>query len=120
MDDGTGNGESSEDSGIDAIPEIDVGLAAARVGDGRTVFMDVRDPGSYLAAHVPGARRVDDSSIGEFLRTTDRGRPVIIYCYHGHSSLGGAAFLLEQGFREVFSLRGGFEAWRGQQPHESG
>jgi len=105
---------------MDSIPEIDVADAAARVGDGRTLFMDVRDPGSYVAAHIPGAKRVDDSSIQDFLRTTDRDRPVIIYCYHGHSSLGGAAFLLEQGFSEVFSLRGGFESWRGRQPHESG
>jgi thiosulfate sulfurtransferase len=105
---------------MDTIPEIDVADAAARLGDGRTLFMDVRDPGSHRAAHIPGATRVDDGTIEDFLRTTPRDRPVIIYCYHGHSSLGGAAFLLEHGFLEVFSLRGGFEAWRGAQPHESG
>ncbi len=105
---------------MDSIPEIEVKDAASRVNDGRTVFMDVRDPGSFRAARIPGALRVDDGSIQDFLETTERDRPVIIYCYHGHSSLGGAAFLLEQGFREVFSLHGGFEAWRGHQPHETG
>jgi thiosulfate sulfurtransferase len=105
---------------MDSIPEIEVAAAAARVGDGRTLFMDVRDPGSYRAAHIPGALRIDDATIADFLQDTERDRPVIIYCYHGHSSLGGAAFLLENGFREVFSLRGGFEAWRGSQPHASG
>jgi thiosulfate sulfurtransferase len=105
---------------MDTIPEIDVTEARTRLADGRTLFMDVRDPGSHRAARIPGARRVDDGTIREFLETTDREQPIVIYCYHGHSSLGGAAFLLEQGFREVFSLRGGFEAWRGAQPHETG
>jgi thiosulfate sulfurtransferase len=105
---------------MDSIPEIDLAEARARLDAGGTLFMDVRDPGSYRAAHIPGARRVDDATIGAFLETTDRGQPIVIYCYHGHSSLGGAAFLLEQGFREVFSLRGGFEAWRGSHPHEPG
>jgi len=102
------------------IPEIDITAAHARLTDGRTLFMDVRDPGSHRAARIPGAQRVDDGTIREFLEATDRDRPIVIYCYHGHTSLGGAAFLLDQGFREVFSLHGGFEAWRGVHPHESG
>jgi rhodanese-related sulfurtransferase len=35
-------------------------------------------------------------------------------------SLGGAAYFLEQGFTDVVSLTGGFEAWRGVHPQESG
>ena len=104
---------------LDAIPEIDVHEAKLRHDAGEALFLDVRDAMSYRAARVPGARRVDDATIEAFLRETARDQPIVIYCYHGHSSLGGAAYLIEQGFREVRSLTGGFEAWRGTYPHES-
>ena len=38
--------------------------------------------------------------------------PVLVYCYHGISSQNAAAFLIERGFETVYSLDGGFEAWR--------
>ena len=105
---------------MDTIPELDVEAARRLQETGGATFVDVRDPGSHLAAHVPGAVRVDDASLGKFLRDTPRDRPLVVYCYHGHSSLGGAAYFLEQGFAQVWSMRGGFEAWRGRFPHEAG
>jgi thiosulfate sulfurtransferase len=44
--------------------------------------------------------------------------PVIVCCYHGISSQQAAQFLIHQGFEEVYSLDGGFEAWRKDQPFE--
>jgi thiosulfate sulfurtransferase len=102
------------------IPEIDVEAARRLHEAGEALFMDVRDSGSHRAAHVPGATNVDDASIEAFLRDTPRDRPVVVYCYHGHTSVGGAAFLLEHGFTRVWSMTGGFEAWRGRFPHEAG
>ncbi|EEZ42274.1 thiosulfate sulfurtransferase GlpE [Photobacterium damselae subsp. damselae CIP 102761] len=42
----------------------------------------------------------------------DFEQPVIVMCYHGISSQGAAQYLLHQGFEQVYSLEGGFEAWR--------
>jgi thiosulfate sulfurtransferase len=105
---------------MDSIPELDVEAAHQLQEAGGATFVDVRDPRSHVAAHVPGAVRVDDASLGKFLKDTPRDRPLVVYCYHGHSSLGGAAYFLEQGFAQVWSMRGGFEAWRGRFPHEAG
>ncbi len=44
--------------------------------------------------------------------------PVIVCCYHGISSQQAAQFLIHQGFEEVYSLDGGFEAWRKGQSFE--
>src|ERR1700679_3232128 len=76
------------------------------------VFVDVRDAGSYEAAHIPGALHLTDDNVRAFIATADKAKPVVVYCYHGHSSLGGAAYLMEQGFTDVVSLKGGFELWR--------
>ncbi len=105
---------------MDAIPEISVDEAQRLHAAGGATFVDVRDPLSHRAAHVPGAVPVDDASLQRFLDATPRDRPLVVYCYHGHTSLGGAAYFLEQGFAQVWSMTGGFEAWRGRHPHGSG
>ncbi|HVM33677.1 MAG TPA: thiosulfate sulfurtransferase GlpE [bacterium] len=96
---------------MDEVREIDVQEAQKRLEAGQT-FVDVRDPASFKAGHVPGAIFLDDQSLGGFLAKADRGKPVVVYCYHGHTSLGGAAYLMDNGFTDVVSLRGGFELWR--------
>lgn len=102
------------------IPELSVEQACARLAAGDCVFVDVRDPGSYASGHIPGAIHLGDRSVGDFLAGADRQRPVIVYCYHGHSSLGGADYLLRNGFREVYSMSGGFTAWAPGRPVETG
>lgn len=78
--------------------------------------VDIRDPASFAAGHIAGARHLTNSNLGEFLARTDRARPPIVCCYHGHSSIGAAQFLLEQGFTTVYSLDGGIEGWRFNYP----
>ncbi|MBZ0271707.1 thiosulfate sulfurtransferase GlpE [bacterium] len=102
------------------IPQIDIDEARRRLSEGKTLFVDVRDPMSFNRARVPGALRVSDANVEEFVRETDKERCLIVYCYHGHTSLGGAAYFLDQGFREVYSMIGGFEAWRMNNPVETG
>jgi thiosulfate sulfurtransferase len=76
------------------------------------LFVDIRDPRSYLQGHIPGAIHLNDGNVQGFLQNTAKNQPVIVYCYHGNSSLGATAFLIENGFTNVASMSGGFEAWR--------
>lgn len=100
------------------IREIDPPDARRLLEAGQATFVDVRDPYSFEEAHVPGAVSLNDGNVEEFAATADKARPLVVYCYHGISSLGGAAFFMEQGFQEVYSLRGGFEHWRTGYPTE--
>ncbi len=52
-------------------------------------------------------------------RTPTREKSIVVYCYHGNSSLGATAYLIENGFKNVASMSGGFEAWRQVYEHES-
>ncbi len=82
-------------------------------------LIDVRDPDSYHASHIPGAIQfTTKQEADEFIEGTDKESPVIIYCYHGNSSRGVASFLAEQGFKEVYSMTGGFESWHLSYPTE--
>ena len=55
---------------------------------------------------------IQQDNIEEFLSSADREKPLIVYCYHGNASQGAADYFSEQGFVEVYSMDGGYEAWR--------
>ena len=99
--------------------EIPVEEAGKMLEAGKAVFVDVRDAGSYQASHVPGALHLNDSNVEEFTAKADKSKPVVVYCYHGHTSQGAAAYLIDQGFKEVYSVMGGFEQWRQTEKIES-
>jgi thiosulfate sulfurtransferase len=103
---------------MDAIPEIPIHEAKKKLDQRRSVFVDVRDRASYNAAHIPGAVHLHDGNVQEFLQNTDKQTPMVVYCYHGNSSLGAVAYLRENGFKDVASMSGGFEAWRQSYEHE--
>jgi thiosulfate sulfurtransferase len=73
--------------------------------------VDIRDSGSYSSGHIPNAVSLNDSNVKEFIESADKEKPLVVCCYHGISSRGAAAYLSENGFKEVYSMTGGFEAW---------
>jgi len=97
---------------MNEIPQIQIHEAKQKFDQKDCLFVDIRDPASYGAAHIPGAVHLHDGNVQEFIESTDKERPVIVYCYHGNSSLGAVAYFLENGFKNVTSMNGGFEAWR--------
>ena len=101
------------------IPQIQIHDAKQKLDQKESLFVDIRDPGSYSQAHGPGAVHLHDGNIQEFLQNTDKEKSVVVYCYHGNSSLGATGFLLENGFKNVASMSGGFEAWRQVYEHEA-
>ena len=87
---------------------------------GSIQLVDIRDPQSYGEGHISGAKHLDNETLVDFLRDADPDQPVVVYCYHGNSSQPAAALLNEKGFEEVYSMDGGFEAWRTQYPIVTG
>jgi thiosulfate sulfurtransferase len=91
-------------------------VAALREQGG--VVVDIRDAQSFADGHIAGSLRLDNHSLPDFIATADFDLPLIVTCYHGHSSQSAAAYLVHQGFAEVYSLDGGFELWRTSFPDQ--
>jgi thiosulfate sulfurtransferase len=91
---------------------ISIDEAKKLIDAGEVTIADVRDPGTFLAGNIGNAINVQQENVEEFLSTSDKNRPLIVYCYHGHSSQGAADHFFNQGFTEVYSMDGGYEAWR--------
>ena len=105
---------------MNSISEIQIHEAKKKFDQQDCIFVDVRDPVSYRAAHVPAAVHLHDGKVQEFIYGADKDLEVIVYCYHGNTSLGAVAYFLENGFKNVASMSGGFEAWRQVYEHEAG
>ncbi|KMM87226.1 thiosulfate sulfurtransferase GlpE [Pseudomonas lundensis] len=91
---------------------------AQALRDQGAVVVDIRDPQAYAAGHIKNATHLDNHSLHDFIAKADLDAPLIVACYHGNSSQSAAAYLVGQGFSEVYSLDGGFELWRATYPGE--
>ena len=76
------------------------------------VVVDIRDPASFQASHIPNAIHLTNDNIGDFIREADLDAPLVVCCYHGNSSQQAAQFLAGQDFTDVYSLDGGFVDWQ--------
>jgi rhodanese-related sulfurtransferase len=81
------------------------------IRDKAPVILDVRDAGAYSDARIPDSIHVTFSTIHSAVEKFRRDTPLLIYCYQGHSSQDFARLFTDFGFREVYSLEGGFQAW---------
>ena len=77
-------------------------------------IVDIRDSNAFSQGHIPHAKSVNDENLEIFLQETDKNKPLICCCYHGISSQNAAAFFAGQGFKDVYSIDGGYEEWRKQ------
>lgn len=75
------------------------------------VLVDIRDQIQFSHSHPQEAFHLTNHSYGRFQDEYDYDEPVIVICYHGISSQSTAQFLIEQGYEQVYSVKGGFEAW---------
>ncbi|EOW2371662.1 thiosulfate sulfurtransferase GlpE [Cronobacter sakazakii] len=103
---------------MDQFECINVEEAHQKLQQGNAVLVDIRDPQSYAMGHTPGAFHLTNATLPVFMQQTDFDVPVLVMCYHGNSSKGAAQYLLHQGFDQVYSVDGGFDAWHRHFPAE--
>jgi len=91
-----------------------------RLDDNSVKMVDIRDEDSFTKGRIPGSVHLTNVSLQQFIEENDFDTPVVVCCYHGISSQQAAQYIVQQGFAEVYSMDGGFEAWRGVYDFESG
>lgn len=73
-------------------------------------LIDVRTPGERERASIQGSRLLDDETM-HHLEQLDPGTPIAFYCHHGSRSQAAAEHFRDKGFRRVYNLTGGIDAW---------
>jgi len=93
------------------IKRISVSEAAQLIDDEAALIVDIRDPNAFNQGHISGAVRIDNDNIQTFLQHADKSKPLVVYCYHGNSSLPAAEVFNQQGFERSYSMDGGMSEW---------
>ena len=78
-----------------------------------TLLLDVRQPGEYALAALPGSVLIPLPELRDRLDEIEApaGGLVVVYCHHGIRSLTGAVLLEQAGITPAASLAGGIDAW---------
>ena len=76
-------------------------------------FYDVRTPKERETASIASARHLDEAASAE-LEALDKSTPIAFHCHHGGRSQNAAEHFLQQGFKNVYNLAGGIDAWSAQ------
>jgi monothiol glutaredoxin len=92
------------------VKELSAVEAKNRLDRGELALFDVRPESERAIASIAAARALDPAG-QEFLMQLDRNTPVVFHCHHGIRSQAFAEQMLSQGFKNVYNLEGGIDAW---------
>jgi rhodanese-related sulfurtransferase len=98
---------------VDTISADEAGKLLADKSKTAVEIVDVREPAEYREKHLPGAVLLPLSGLPDNMNRLNADGTVITYCRAGVRSRSAAALLKRNGFREVYSISGGIDAWNG-------
>jgi len=75
-------------------------------------LIDIRSPDVYKDGHIKGFVNITNNSVQSFIGETSKETNIIVCCYHGNSSQAFSQSLCQMGYKNVYSLDGGYEGWK--------
>ena len=97
------------------IREVTVAETKARIAQNPAArLIDVREDNEWQAAHAAGAVHLGKGIIERDIETKvpDKTTELILYCGGGYRSALAADVLQQMGYSNVFSMAGGWKAWK--------
>ncbi len=97
------------------IKEVSVDDALARITpDPKARLIDVREDDEWRAGHAAGAEHLGKGIIERDIEATapDKSTELILYCGGGYRSALAADVLQDMGYANVWSMAGGWKAWK--------
>ncbi len=74
-------------------------------------FVDVRRPAEHAGGHAPRTRNISLDRLSKELDKLDPKTPTYVICQSGYRSSLGASILKNAGFRKIYNVTGGTQAW---------
>ena len=76
-------------------------------------LIDVRTPQEFAKYHIQSAKNIDlrRTDFKNEIEKLDKTKPVLVYCLSGARSATAAGIIAAAGFKTVYNLGGGINAW---------
>jgi len=102
---------SLENPNAPAVQQLTVGELKKLLDAGETFeFLDVRTPDEHEKARIEGTTLLDPEK-GAALEKLSLDTRLVFHCHHGGRSQKAAEHFASLGFRNVFNVVGGIDAW---------
>lgn len=94
------------------IKELDVNTLQSYIDEGKNIrLLDVRGVAEMAQGMIPSAEKLPLHTLPARLNEIDSDEMTVLYCRSGARSAQGVGFMAQQGFENVYNLRGGIIAW---------
>ena len=90
---------------------ISASEAKSKIDEGNVQIIDVRTPGEYAGGHVPGALNIPHMAVVSRKADLDTDKELVFICQVGSRSALACEFAAALGFKELYNVEGGTEAW---------
>jgi adenylyltransferase/sulfurtransferase len=74
-------------------------------------LLDVREPNEFKIGRIPGSTLIPLGEVPQRVNEIPRDKDIIVHCKMGGRSAKAAAFLRQQGYKNVKNLKGGILDW---------
>jgi len=91
---------------------IDTNSAVTLMDDEDLIILDVREEKERKAGFIGSATHIPMAQVKGKLDTLDKDKKILAYCKSGMRSKSSAELLCKNQFNQVYSLKGGFDAWQ--------
>jgi len=79
--------------------------------DVKPLLLDVREEHEFKYAHIQGSLNIPLNQISQRINEIDKDTQSVVICHHGMRSQQAAGFLDKAGYRQIYNLSGGIDAW---------
>jgi len=94
------------------IKEMDVDTLHSHIEDGKRIrLIDVRGIAEMAQGMIPNAEKLPLHTLPARMNEIDSDELTVLYCRSGARSAQGVGYMAQQGFDNVYNLRGGIIAW---------
>jgi rhodanese-related sulfurtransferase len=76
------------------------------------MILDVRTGKEYERGHIPGAVHVPLSDVGARIKKVKKEKELVVYDQTGIRSIWAIKRLMGMGYKNLYNLKGGFNAWK--------
>jgi rhodanese-related sulfurtransferase len=85
-------------------------VATAVRGANPPRLIDVRTPDEWALAGIEGATLMTETLAEEMMRWS-KDSHIVFFCHFGQRSLDAATYFAGHGFKNMYSMKGGIDAW---------
>lgn len=96
------------------VKEVNVTELSKLAKVGNTILLDVRTPEEFEAGFISNATHINfyDSDFKTRINKLNKSYTYIVYCKSGYRSGKALQIMTDLGFKKVYNLTGGYDAWK--------